>query len=251
MLELNSGQGLIVTLVDPRSDQHLLGARYCHGGYIYQVSDTQHGDLMETPARPYNVFDGQGIPDSFNIHPLRQAGESTEPTLSSRALVLGVGIVDTSISPRDATKDPAAPTGVLTPATWDVEPTHDTLYTVVDGRVRTPQPTIPLNAAPGLRFTTQHEFGGYHVELQRTVSLVGRTVSSHTVVNNIGHSPVPLTWFPHPFYPYPSEKTNLGTATRLCKIGADLDLKDCDGYNMDAAGWICRAAGDAGKEPGM
>ena len=28
MLELNSGEGLTVSVVDPRSDQHLLGARY-------------------------------------------------------------------------------------------------------------------------------------------------------------------------------------------------------------------------------
>ena len=28
MLELNSGEGLTVSVVDPRSEQHLLGARY-------------------------------------------------------------------------------------------------------------------------------------------------------------------------------------------------------------------------------
>lgn len=250
MLELNSGEGLIVTLVDPRSDHQLLGARYCHGGYIYQVTDSHLGELMETPARPYNVFDGQGIPDSFNIHPLRQAGESTSPTLSSKALVLGVGIVDTSISPRDATTDPAAPTGVMEPATWEVEPTQDTLYTVADGRVRTPQPTIPSSAAPGLRFTTQHEFGGYRVELQRTVSLVGRTVCSNTVVKNTGRAPVPLTWFPHPFFPYAAE-ADAEETSRLCKFSVGLSLQDCEGYAMDEAGWICRAAGAAGEQPGM
>jgi hypothetical protein len=298
MLELNSGEGLTVSVVDPRSEQHLLGARYvqyararrrrrpaclllqmcnawlrrmvfsygrhvsllaltargagtryCHAGYIYQVTDSQLGELMETPSRPYNVFDGQGIPDSFNIHPLRRAGESTGPTLSSRALVLGVGIVDTSISPRAATTDPAAPTGVIEPATWDVEPTHDTLYTVADGRVRTPQPTIPPNVAPGLRFSTQHEFGGYSVEVERTVSLVGRTVCSHTVVKNTGRAPVPLTWFPHPFFPYP--EAGPGGSTRLCKFGVDLDLQYCKGFSMDEAGWLCRAAGAAGEEPGM
>ena len=251
MIELNSGQGLTVTVLDPRSDQHLLGARYCHGGYIFSVKDSQLGELMVTPSLPYNVFDGQGIPDSFFINPLRQAGESTGPTLSSRALVLGVGIVDTSIDPRAATRDPAASTGVLEPATWEVTPAVDTLYTVADGRVRTPQGAVPSAAAPGLRFSTQHEFGGYRVELQRTVSLVGRTVCSHTVVKNTGSAPVPLTWFPHPFFPYPSEESDAAGGMRLCKFSVDFGLQDCKGYAVDEAGWICRAAGAAGMEPGM
>jgi hypothetical protein len=250
MLELNGTEGLTVTLLDPRSDQHLLGARYCHAGYIYQVSDSVHGDLLETPSRPYNVFDGQGIPDSFNINPLREAGEVTGPTLSSRALVLGVGVCDTAIRPRDATTDPNAPTGVLEPASWEVEPTYDTLYNVPDGRVRTPQPTVALGAAPGLRFATVHEFGGYRVELQRTVSLIGRTVRSHTLVKNTGGAPVPLAWFPHPFFPYPQPDAD-GT-TRLCKFSVACALQEpCTGFGVDEAGWVCRAAGDGGREPGM
>ena len=226
-----------------------MGVRYWQAGDIYQGTDSQLGELMETPSRPYNVFDGQGIPDSFNIHPLRQAGESTGPTLSSRALVLGVGIVDTSISPRTATTDPTAPTGIMESAKWDVEPTYDTLYTVADGRVRTPQPTIPANEAPGLRFSTQHEFGGYSVKLERTITLVGRTIYSHTVVTNTGRAPVPVTWFPHPFFPYP--EAGPGGSTRLCKFGIDFDLQECNGFAMDEAGWLCRAAGADGEEPGM
>ena len=53
MLELSNGD-LTVTLLDPRSDQRWLGARYCTGGYIFQVSDQAHGDLLSTPARPFS-----------------------------------------------------------------------------------------------------------------------------------------------------------------------------------------------------
>eukprot|EP01045_Picozoa_sp_COSAG04_P007945 COSAG04_NODE_431_length_14522_cov_23.420717_1_plen_169_part_10 len=141
VLTLNNSS-LTVELVDPRQDAHLLGARYCHGGYIFQVTDIDHGELLGTPARPYNVFDGQGIPDAFNLSPLREAGESTTPSDSTTALIIGVGLCDTSVTPRDATSDPSAPTGVLDAAEWTVEPAYDTLYNVADGRVRTPQPTV-------------------------------------------------------------------------------------------------------------
>ena len=148
VLTLNNSS-LTVELVDPRQDAHLLGARYCHGGYIFQVTDIDHGELLGTPARPYNVFDGQGIPDAFNLSPLREAGESTTPSDSTTALIIGVGLCDTSVTPRDVTSDPSAPTGVLDAAEWTVEPAYDTLYNVADGRTRTPQPTVtPAEAAP-------------------------------------------------------------------------------------------------------
>ena len=148
VLTLNNAT-LTVELVDPRQDAHLLGARYCHGGYIFQVTDIDHGELLGTPARPYNVFDGQGIPDAFNLSPLREAGETTTPSDSTTALIIGVGLCDTSVTPRDVTSDPSAPTGVLDAAEWTVEPAYDTLYNVADGRVRTPQPTVtPDEAAP-------------------------------------------------------------------------------------------------------
>ena len=220
VLTLNNST-LTVELVDPRQDAHLLGARYCHGGYIFQVTDIDHGDLLGTPARPYNVFDGQGIPDAFNLSPLREVGETTTPTDSTTALIIGVGLCDTSVTPRDVTSDPSAPTGVLDPAEWTVEPAYDTLYNVADGRTRTPQPTVtPDEAAPviiptstpmpttpqpaeptctpaervraaqGLRFTTAQSYGGFSLELERTVSLHGRTLRSHTVLRSAACAPV-------------------------------------------------------------
>ena len=80
------------------------------------------------------------------------------------------------------------------------------------------------------------------------MSLIGRTVRSHTLLKNTGGAGIPLQWFPHPFFPYPVPDPD-GT-TRLCKFNLDSDLQS-KGFSMDDAGWVCRVAGEAGEEPGM
>ena len=310
VLTLNNSS-LTVELVDPRQDAHLLGARYCHGGYIFQVTDIDHGELLGTPARPYNVFDGQGIPDAFNLSPLREAWESTTPSDSTTALIIGVGLCDTSVTPRDVTSDPSAPTGVLDAAEWTVEPAYDTLYNVADGRTRTPQPTVtPAEAAPVRplpplwphsrshphnhppTYTHHHprcpaslpaepglppaERGGPRrvcASRQRRATAgfpsswsgqspctdglcaptpcygpshppssrgarpstpsdvrplsdpIGSVSRRCGGARNTGGAPIPLRWFPHPFFPYPQPEPD-GT-TRLCKFNLDSTLEVC------------------------
>ena len=72
MYELRNNS-LSVTILDPLADQERFGVRYCTGGYIYQVEDARHGPLLSGPTYPdsFNWFDGQGIPDAFNLSPLR------------------------------------------------------------------------------------------------------------------------------------------------------------------------------------
>jgi hypothetical protein len=81
---------LDVTLLDPVADQDRFGPRYCTGGYIYQITDAQAGPLLSGPTYPdnFNWFDGQGIPDAFNLGPLR------EPSADPLALIIGIGICD-------------------------------------------------------------------------------------------------------------------------------------------------------------
>lgn len=81
---------LEVEILDPVADQERLGVRYCTGGYIFQVTDATHGPLLSGPTYPhdFNWFDGQGIPDAFNLSPLR------DPVDSNEALILGVGLCD-------------------------------------------------------------------------------------------------------------------------------------------------------------
>lgn len=162
---------MTIKVLDPVADSERMGTRYCWGGYIFSVADEAHGNLMSGPTYPdaFNTFDGQGIPDAFNLMPLRnpvgmRGGHVATDTL---ALILGIGIVDIEKNE------------VVEPCVWQVEAGK----TVVE-------------------MTTEHEFRGFQVKLWRTVTLNGRTVSSYTQVEN-HHAPLAFRWFPHPFYPQP------------------------------------------------
>jgi hypothetical protein len=157
---------LTVEILDPIADQARLGARYCTGGYIFQITDHRLGPLLSGPTYPesFNVFDGQGIPDAFNLSPLRSIGENSE------ALVVGVGICDLSVS--DMRRS------VTSFCAWEC---------AVDARRAT--------------MVTQQVYHDWSLELTRSVELTGRTVRSAAHIRNTGRAFIPLRWFPHPFYP--------------------------------------------------
>ena len=160
MLTLQNDQ-LTVEILDPRSDRDRLGARYCAGGYIFQITDLQVGPLLSGPTYPtsFNTFDGQGIPDSFALAPISSAQQGHE-------VVLGVGVCD------------AADGALLDPAVWDVEEQQKSIV-----------------------FETRPEHEGGTVDVRRRVSLEGRTVQSRTLVHNAGGGRFRMVWFPHPFFP--------------------------------------------------
>eukprot|EP01048_Picozoa_sp_COSAG05_P020342 COSAG05_NODE_3433_length_2066_cov_5.423996_3_plen_166_part_00 len=160
--------------------------RYCTGGYIFQVSDIAQGELLTGPAgavheegNTFDVFNGQGFPDSFNQAPLkdpaRGAGDGT-------ALVIGTGLVDLNFKSA-AARTPQSGTGsgegVIEYCQWDVE------------RV----------GSHSLVYSATQSLGQFKLRIQRTVSLSGRTLTSHTVVTNLGSVALPVSWFPHPFFP--------------------------------------------------
>jgi hypothetical protein len=70
-----ANETLTVELLDPALDRDRFGVRYCTGGYIFQIRDATLGDLLSGPTYPasFNWFDGQGIPDAFNLSPLASA----------------------------------------------------------------------------------------------------------------------------------------------------------------------------------
>ena len=82
---------LTVSILDPIADLPRLGSRYCSGGYIYQVTDSEKGELLAGPHYPDPnpvPFDGQGAPDMF-FTPL----SSGEVPLGGEAGCIGVGKV--------------------------------------------------------------------------------------------------------------------------------------------------------------
>jgi len=158
-----ANESLSVEVLDPARDRDRFGVRYCTGGYIFQVRDVRHGDLLTGPTFPesFNWFDGQGIPDAFNLSPL------SSTTILGEGLVIGVGRCD--ILGRR----------VLEFCDWRVE-----------------------RAAEQLEFSTVQRYEAHGLELVRRVELLGRTIRSFTRLVNTGPGFVPMRWFPHPFFPH-------------------------------------------------
>ena len=200
MLSLANGQ-LTVELLDPVADRARMGARYCTGGYIFQISDPAHGALLASPTGPndFNWFDGQGIPDAFNLNPLRALESGRE------ALVIGVGMVTLD--------DDRLKVAVTQFCDWAVTVEGDTAL-----------------------FTTRQTHAGWDFSMRRTVTLAGRTVRSHTHLDNHGPSFLPLCWFPHPFYPHPESDA-------LLKLNCGVSFPANDGYVLRPDGFITRAQG--------
>jgi hypothetical protein len=186
---------LTISILDPIADRERFGVRYCTGGYIYQIADARLGALLSGPTYPdsFNWFDGQGIPDAFNLSPLRDPA-SADPA----SLVIGIGLCDLPGK------------RVVEFCQWQVE-----------------------QRAGEIVMRTSHAYAGYALELERTVRLLNRSVRSATRVLNTGRQPIPLRWFPHPFFPQP--QTN-----ELCRFNIPVGMPENAGYALLANGWIAR-----------
>lgn len=190
-----ANQSLEVTILDPVADQERFGTRYCTGGYIYQVSDPRYGDLLAGPTYPdsFNWFDGQGIPDAFNLSPLRPP-TATDPL----ALIIGVGQCDLQENK------------VTEFCVWDVQQ-NDT----------------------SIRMQTAQVYQNYALELERTVTLIERTVRSTIRLKNTGTWAIPIRWFPHPFFPH------LET-DELCRLNIPVGMSPDANYALAENGFIVR-----------
>ena len=202
MLTLKNSQ-LTVEILDPVADQARFGTRYCTGGYIFQVHDTACGPLLSGPTYPdsFNWFDGQGIPDAFNLSPLKTS--ESEPV----GLILGVGLCKLDVDFRDLDANT-----IKELCEWQVTQT-----------------------AHAIRFVTRHIFHDWTVEIERTVSLLGRTVRSETSVRNAGSRMVPIRWFPHPFFPQMPAGED-----ELLKLNIPVVIPENDAYVQAGNGFILR-----------
>ena len=195
MYKLTS-DSLTACVLDPVEDQERFGTRYCTGGYIFQVSDSQHGDLMSGPTYPdeFNWYDGQGMPDAFNHTPIRDPVSD-----ATTALVIGVGVCD--LEAKTVTEF----------CTWDVEVTENSVM-----------------------MSTSHDHAEHRLDLERTVTLRSRTIRSNTFVRNTGKRPIPLKWYPHPFYP------QLTDTDELCRFNVQVSFPDNDGFEWADSGFVAR-----------
>ncbi|MCK5801438.1 MAG: hypothetical protein KAI66_01335 [Lentisphaeria bacterium] len=186
---------LDVSILDPTADQARFGTRYCTGGYIFQIQDSEHGDLLTGPTFPdsFNTYDGQGIPDAFRLGPIRSSSAS-----DGTALIIGVGICDLETEQ------------VREFCRWEIE-VDDT----------------------SIRLRTEQAFEGTSLELERTVSLQGRTVRSATCLKNKGARALPFRWFPHPFFPQPD-------TDELCRFNVPVSFPVSTAYDIAGSGYIRR-----------
>lgn len=189
-----ANDALEVTILDPIADQDRFGPRYCTGGYIFQITDNDLGPLMSGPTYPDDFNWFDGQGIPDAFHLSPLRDPAATDTLG---LILGIGICD--LAAREVREF----------CHWDV--TQD-------------------NTSITMR--TSHQYGNFNVELERTVTLSRRTVRSHTRLTN--HSmPLPVRWYPHPFYPHPE-------GDELIKLNVPVTAMDDPGYALLDNGFIAR-----------
>ena len=188
---------LRLTLLDPVEDEGRLGTRYVSGCYVYQIDDARLGPLFSGPVYPHDpppVFDGQGIPEAFR---------STVDPVDGRGIVFGNAIIaDDGRRSRDKK--------ALERCRWRVD----------QDQAR-------------LRMSTTQRFGDMALNLHREIALAGREITSSTRVQNVGSEPLPLTWFAHPFFPWPEDGV-------CCGFSCDFSLPDNPGFRVGGDGFIER-----------
>jgi hypothetical protein len=167
MLHLENRE-LRLDVLDPAADAARQGARYCWGGYLWQVHDQRLGPLVAGPEFPHptpSAFNGQGLPESFR-HRTRDGRPLT--WTGNTGLGIGIGVLtagaDNSVT-------------VTEPCAWTVSRFPDQLI-----------------------FQTRQAAAGFAYELTRKVELTGREVGSFTQLTNVGDQPLALQWFAHPFW---------------------------------------------------
>jgi hypothetical protein len=82
---------------------------------------------------------------------------------------------------------------------------------------------------------TQHAYHERAYQLERTVSLEGRTVRSVTSIRSTGTETLPVRWFSHPFFPNPPDGV-------LCQFSVPVSMSENPGYALNPEAFVLRKA---------
>ncbi|MBI5770049.1 MAG: hypothetical protein HZA93_19895 [Verrucomicrobia bacterium] len=184
MLRL-SNRDLSLDILDPNdaADNKRQGWRYCHGGYVWQVTDAQLGPLLTGPSYPAEptVYDGQGLPESFRH--TRRDNNARLTWKGDAGHAIGAGNITANPDPKAGAADSVR---LGEPCQWTVTKAPDHLI-----------------------FQTRQTAAGLSYELSRKIELAGRTVTSFTQLTNVGDTPLALQWFPHPFWALTEQRAQI------------------------------------------
>jgi hypothetical protein len=178
-MHLLKNNTLTVAILDPKTDQSLLGSRYCTGGYIWQVFHKSHGALLSGPFYPQTIpptFDGQGFPEVFET----AAPDADLKAVGSSILVPGVGLVKKSspIIPFHARNNPE----VISFCRWETEILPNSII-----------------------MSTAQELDQFQCFITREITLIDLELTSKTSLIFSGSRSYNLSWFTHPFFPLNSD----------------------------------------------
>ena len=184
MLHL-ANRELALAILDPTDPADLArqGWRYCHGGYVWQVTDATLGPLVTGPSYPSEpaVYDGQGLPESFRH--TRRDNLSRLTWRGDAGVAIGAGTITANPDPKAPAPDSVR---LGERCQWAVTP-----------------------AADHVIFQTRQTAAGISYELSRKIELAGRTVTSFTQLTNVGDTPLALQWFPHPFWALTEQRAKM------------------------------------------
>jgi len=200
MLHLENDR-LRVHVLDPVADRARLGTRYCTAGFVFQIDDLERG------ARP--LLSGPTYPDSYNLYDGQGAPDAFRPALGedrgTTALGIGIGLIDVK----------ANVVREYTP--WRIE-----------------------RGSTAIAFSTRQTMEDWRFDLERTLTLTGRTIRVDTRMANAGTRPIPFQWYPHPFWP-------VNPTGECCRFSGPVTLPGNPGYELLPDGFLrTKAAPPAG-----
>ena len=195
---------LSVDILDPYRDQHFLGPRFCHSGYIWQITNNLGDHLLSGPEYPSlqpRPFNGQGLPEVFRFDDKWEGLPTTSK--DNEALIIGVGRGTSTSSPISIGQ-----ATVSRYVEWIIE-----------------------SSPQMMQFSCNDSWNGWAYHLQRRVTLEGYQLSVENCLSNEGDKLLPVHWYLHPFFPVQNGQTTFSIKSGVC-------LPPTEAFTQDQHGTI-------------